>query len=460
MKVLLIAGILMLLGCQNLPKKASEYQLRDFRDVTLSNQLPVLLVPDKKLPYFQLILMVRSGSTSDPKNKQGLSYLTAHLLDKGTQKRSAEDLAESFEYRGSYFSVSVRKEFVELVASGLSFYKDELLKDFSEILLQPAFHRDEVQDMKDKALSHLIKTVDKPRHITDVALYSYLYEDHPYSQRVLGRKEDVKGLTSKDVFEFYRKHYTPQNSTLAVVGNFDNEKIISQLEAYLGKWTSSPLEPIVYPPLPEIKGVQILLVDRPEAKQTKVRLAHMGIKRTNPDFLTMRLANVILGYSFGSRLMDEIRVKRGLTYHISAGMSSRKDVGLFLIPTSTRHEKVGEIVQQTLRSLDTFLQEGPTRKELQTAKSVLKGMFPRTLETAGAFTRNLLGLRFYGVPETYMTHFYIHVDQVRRRDVHRVIKKYLSAENIKVVVYGPKSQIIEQLRPLGTVQTVSYKKFL
>ena len=460
MKKLLIILTLFALGCQSVPKKTSQYQMRPFQEITLSNGLPILLIPDKKLPYFQMTLLIYSGSSSDPATKLGLSHITAQLLDKGTKQRQATTIANSLEQFGSHFYATSGRDSIEVGGSGLSFYKDQLLKDFSEILLQPSFHKNEIKDMKEKILSQLIKTVDHPRAMADVALQSYLYETHPYSRRILGQKQDVQSITQKDIFKFYRKHYTPKNSMLAVVGDFDNNKIISKLEAHLGQWGGAKVLPVTYPHFPKISGLQIRLIDHPDVKQTRIGLAHKGIKRSNPDFLALRLANTILGRGFGSRLVEEIRVKRGLTYGIYSTFDSRKDFGPFFVSTFTRHEKVGETLQETLNTIKKFIENGVTSNELTLAKSLMKGGFPRALETAERFAQTLLTLRFHGIPETYLTNFYSEINRIDKSEVNQAIKKYFNAENMKVIVYGPKDQISEQVKSIGTVEVMSYKDFL
>ena len=459
MKVLSIIFIAALLGCQVLPKKQVRYEMRPFRDVTLSNGLPVLLVPDKRLPYFEMVLMIRSGSTADPKGFLGLSYLTADLLDKGTKKRRASVIADSLEQLGSDFNAEAMVETTELSVSGLSFHKEKLLEDFSEILLQPAFDSQEIRDAKERVKSHLVKVVDSPSKMVNLLLKSYVYGPHPYARNILGKTADVQTITRKDILKFYKENYIPQNSMLAIVGSFDDERIVSQLESYFGKWGGAKAPLLSYPPFPKISGRQILLVDNPDLKQTQIQIAHKGLSRSSPDFLKLRLANIILGHSFGSRLFEEIRTKRGLTYSIYAGLNSRKDIGLFIAPTFTRHEKVGEIIQETLNVIGKFIEGGVSRDEVLAARSILKANFPRSLETAADFAHTLMKLRFYGVPDSYLTSFYEQIDSITLSQINEVIRKYLDAKNIKIVVYGPKDKIINQVRSLGTLETISYKKF-
>ncbi len=444
---------------QELSSQSSKFKLRPFSEITLSNGLPVLLIPDKKLPYLELALVIRSGASSDPHGKFGLSHLTAQLINKGTEKRSAIEITQSLEQLGSSLSIFSDQDTTTMSTSGLSFYKDQLLKDFSEVLLQPTFSKYELRNLKEKVLATLVKRVDKPEAFTEVVLQSYLYGNHPYSRYPTGNKKNIQSLRRKDILQFYKEHYTPKNSMLAVVGDFD-DNIISQLETHLGLWQGNHVSSVHYPEVPKISGVQIRLVHRADVQQTQIRLTHKGIQRSHPDYLTLKLANIILGYDFGSRLVDEIRLKRGLTYHIGSFFDARKDFGPFVISTSTRHEKVGETIRETLYNLKNFVKDGVTKKELQRAKAVLKGNFPRALETADSLALNLLTLKFFGVPKTYLTQFYENVNRIRTSDVHKAIKRAIDPDNIKIVIYGPKDQTIEQIRSIGAVEIIDYQELL
>lgn len=458
--IVFISGFL-IVSCQSSPKKISRYQLRSFREVTLSNGLPVLLVPDRKLPYFEMSLIIHSGSSSDPKEKMGLSNITAKLLDKGTEKRRGKDITNSLEQLANRFRVFPMRDTTKIKTGGLSFYKSQLLKDFSEILLQPTFPENEIKDMKEKVLSGLIRTVDYPGAMMDVVFQTYLYEDHPYGRRISGRRGDIKNITRNDILRFYNEYYTPKNSMLIVVGNFD-DRIVSELESHLGSWKGGKAPKVKYTPFPGISGLQIRLVDHPDVKQTQVRFAHKGIRRSNPDYLALMLANVILGGGFESRLLDKIRKEKGLTYGIRSRFDSLflNDLGSFIISTSTRHGKVGEIVRESLKTLSKFIESGVTNKELAMARATLKGYFSMRLETAEGFASDLSLLRFHGVSKDYLVNFYKNVDNLSQSDVNKVIKKYFSAKNIKIGVYGPKTQVLKQLQPIGSIETLSYKEFI
>lgn len=455
---LLVSLIFIVTGCATLPGGGS-FKLREYKEVTLKNGLKVILVEDKRLPYFSLNLLVKAGSSVDPLAASGTAAMVGELLDKGTSKRKAMELADAMGQIGSELDVSVGQDFTLVSASSLAQHRGELLTNFAEMVTVPAFSKSEVRRVKKQVLSQLQRTVDSPGHFAGVMFDSYLYGSHPYARRILGRKRDVKKLSKKNIIKYYLAYYRPNNSQLAVVGTFGPD-IVNQLENAFGSWRSRSPKVATFPEVPSINGLQIQIIDKGDLKQSQIRLGHPGIKRTNPDYLKLRVANTILGGAFHSRLVDEIRDRRGLTYSIRSQFDARKDTGPFMVSTFTRHEKVGETVSQTLKVIESFREKGVTDKEVADAKALLLGTFPRALETAERLAQTLLVLRYYNVPDSYLTNYLKDIGKIKTAEVNKVIKNYLQPGNMKVLVYSPKDKVLSQLRPIGLVQIKSYTEFI
>ncbi|MCB0363863.1 MAG: insulinase family protein [Bdellovibrionaceae bacterium] len=454
----LVSLVLLIAGCATLPGGGG-FKLRSYKEATLKNGMKVLMVEDKSLPYFSLAMLVRAGSSEDPQAASGTASMVGELLDKGTAKRKALELADAMGQIGSELSVSVGQDYTLISASTLAQHQGELLKNFSEMVTEPSFSGSEVNRVKKQVLSQLQRTVDDPGHFAGLMFDSYLYGSHPYARRVLGRKRDVTKLRKKDIIKYYLKHYRPNNAQLAVVGHF-NPTIVEDLEKAFAEWSSRKQTDFTYPEVPAITGLQIQIIDKTDLKQSEIRLGHPGIKRTNPDFLKLRVANTILGGAFHSRLVDEIRDRRGLTYSIRSEFDARKDTGPFTVATFTRHEKVGETVSETLKVIQDFQNKGVTDKEVADAKALLLGVFPRALETAERLAETMLVLRFYQVPDTYLTNYLRDISKIKTSEVNDVIKKYLQPDNMKVLVFSPKDKVISQLRPIGIVQVKNYTEYI
>lgn len=452
--------ISLIAGCASLGGGANKFELRSYEEKILKNGMRVLLIPDDRLPSLSFVMMVKTGSSSDPQKQSGLSSMVAELLDKGTAKRTTLELADSLGQIGASFDASVSTDYTILAASGMSFHEDQVLQDFSEIVMEPSFSETEVSRVRRDVLASLQKTVDDPDDFAAMMFDSYLFGDHPYARSPMGKMKDVKNIRRKNIIKFYLQHYRPNNAMLAVVGKFNSKDLMAKLENRFGAWSKRDIEVQNFPAPPQMSGLNVELIDKEDLKQSQIRLGHIGIKRADPDFLTLRVANTILGGAFSSRLVDEIRVKRGLTYSIASYFDARQFEGPFVVSTFTRHEKVGETVRETLRILKEFREKGVTEKEVQDAKAYLKGVFPRSLETPEALAQNLLILRFYKIPDTYLTNYLRDIDRIQLADINQVIQTHFQTDNLKVLVYSPRGQALKQLKDLGALKVKNFKEFL
>lgn len=456
--VISILSFSLITGCASLSSNKS-VQLNEFKEIKLKNGLPVILVKDSSLPYISFTMLIKSGSSRDPDKLSGLSSMTASLLEKGTKAQSASQIAETLDQIGASFSASVGKDYAMASASGLAFHQSQILEKYAEILSTPTFPSQEIERVRKLTLAGLKKSVDNPGRFVSRVFDSYLYGAHPYGAASSGSLRSVKRIRKKNIIRYYIQNYRPNNAHLAVVGNFSDD-IVKKLESAFGNWKQRSVSELQVPQFPKIQGLQIQLINKPDLKQTQIRFGHRGIKRSNPDFLPLRVANTILGGDFSSRLMDEIRVKRGLTYSISSYFESRKSQGPFVISTFTRHDKVQETIQETINVLKAFRKNGVTEKEVKSAKAQLKGRFPRAIETPESLAENLLLLRYHGIPDTYLTKYIGTVEEITAADVNRAIDKYITPENMKVLLYSSSRAVRSQIKKIGDVKVKNYRDFL
>lgn len=430
---------------------ASGFQLRPYGEKTLVNGLRVLYVEDSSLPYVSLSLLLKTGAAADPVNAPGLSLFVSELLDKGTARRSALEIADALGRIGADFSTNVAADYSTVSGSSLSMHAERLLEVFSEVVMQPTFTENEVLRMRKQILAAIEKRVDNADSLADVAWDDFLFGSHPYARPQLGTSRSIKSIKRKNVIQHYLRYYRPHNAILAVTGKLTPE-LMSKIEQTFGAWEKREVPALVYPAQPPIDKIQIRLVDNPALVQAQVRMGHAGIKRQNPDFVAVRVMNTILGGAFASRLMDRVRKEKGLTYGISSGFDARMDAGPFDISTFTKNESTGEMIKEVLQVVQTFRSEGAKDEEVSRAKGYLKGVFPTAIETAEKLAFNLLMLRLYGIPDSYLTDYLRDLDRVSVSDVNRVARQYLDPANMKIVVYSNAKAVLPQLQPLGIVE--------
>lgn len=430
--------------------------LRTYRETQLPNGLKVLFLPDQTLPALSFGLLIRAGAATDPEGQAGLSNLVSDLLDQGTKRRNAVQIADELGRIGASFRTSVDYDYTYLALSGLSFSSNDLLQNFTEIATMPAFPDAEITRVKKQTLASIERNLDNPRAVADLAMLDVLYGAHPYGRSVAGPLKQVSNLSKKNVIQHYLRYYRPNNSILVVVGKFDGD-FEKKVESAFGAWSKRDLQKNELSTPKVVPGIHVRVVDKTGLSQAQIRIASLGIKRQDSDFLALRLANTILGGAFASRLNDKIRKELGLTYSINSSFDSRLERGPFEISTFTKVDSIEKVVTETIKLYREFIAKGVTDEELNRARGYLKGIFPQAIETSDKLAFNLVLLRLYGIPDRYLTHYIHDLDQLSVSDVNAAIRKHMKPDDLSIVVHAPKEMTegLKNLDPKYDVITVN-----
>ena len=467
----LILSACLMISCQSSSKKvggkedltkmtdgpASEQQLPAFTTAVLKNQTEVLWMRDEKLPSLSIKILIKGGLKDEVKGKSGAMGLMARLLDKGTVSKSAEQIAEFFESQGAQFSASAADDYTMISLDGLSPNQAEVIPMFLEVVFAPTFPEAEFQREKLKVSNEIRRLPDEPSAFADIAFQKYLYAGTPYGRLM----ENLSTLTRKDILQAYKDLFQGRLIKVGVVGQWTEDTktaLESSLNA-LPEGEGAMQKPVVFP---AFKGRKFRLIAKDDLKQTQIRIGGEGVARKDKDFLALSVASSALGAggSFASRMIQEIRVKRGLTYSIYGNFEAHLDIGSYEISTFTRHEKIHETVEQTLALLSDFANKGMTQEELTNNRSFLTGLIARQTETTNEVMNRLLLMRAYDVPDSYLIDFNKNLKALDLKSLNAVIKKDFPSENVKILVYGPKKEALEQLSKFGTVEVVDYKNVL
>lgn len=469
-KLILMSVILAALGCRStgtntasqpiLKPEDVPFQLRAYQTEKLKNGLTLLWIPDASLPYVSLQLMLKSGSAQDPAGKEGLASFTAEMLDHGTKSRTAPKIAEALESIGADFGVEVTADYMVAGASSLSFNRDQMLALFNEIILQPSFPNEEIERERKNLSAGLHKIADKPDRFSEFILPNFVFgSKHGYGHPSSGTLRSVKSFTRADLVNFYADQFTPDNAVLAIVGQYD-DAFKSSLSKTFEAWSGQSKNRLAIGEFPQWSGTEVLLVDRPDLKQAQVHIVVKGVTRDAPEYLDVRAATKILGESFGSRLFEEIRSKRGLTYGIYSRFEPREKPAMLGIYTYTRLDKLDETVRETLNVYRKFIKDGVTPAEVAIIKEQTRGQFPLIIETPEALARQMLILERYGISVDYLKDFFRNTEGMTQASINAAITKYFSPENIRILIYAPKAVAEPVLKPLGKLEIKDYRSYL
>ncbi len=429
-KRLIILALLMLLV--GLPG-GSLQAMPPVQRTVLSNHLILLASEEHSLPFITLQLLIDSGSRRDPSGEEGLAYLTAKGLLHGTSKHTINQINEELDFMGASLSSSTGRDYATVGLRVLKKDLDKGLDLFMEVLSQPIFPEEEIHREVEKTLAAIQSEEDRPEEVAEKAFVKALFLNSPYAHPVLGTKESVSGLTRGKVVQFYRSYYHPNNAVLTVVGDMSREEIKTRLIPRLEKWAVGETPKLPFKTAFE-KEQKTLKINRP-ITQANIILGNAGLSRENPDFYAVTVMNYILGGGgFSSRLMDQIRNKRGLAYSVVSFFDPGKYPGSFQIVLQTKNSSAKEAISLSLQQMERIQKELVSDKELEEAKKYLIGSFPMRLDTQSKLANFLTQVEYYRLGLDYPKKYPSLIRSVSREDVLRVAKKYLHPDKYVLVI--------------------------
>ncbi len=453
--ILAMAGTMTQSGSQ---PAGSGFRLPPSLSRTLDNGLRLHVMEFRGLPLVNCNVIVGAGAAHDPKGKEGLADMTATLLRKGTTSRSAMEIASEMDVLGATLDAVADPDATQVKTEFLARDADTALGLLVEVLAHPAFAPEELERLRGEKLGALQAVRDDPATLAGRRFVELLYGKHPYGHPVTGWEYTVGAIAREDVTGFYSRHYVPSRMIVVAVGDFEAPRMLEKLA---GLFSTLPAAkqgadagnsgPIAEPAAPATRA--IYLVDKPESTQSQIRIGGIGINRRDPDYIPLVVANTILGGGFTSRLVEEIRVNRGLSYGVRSRLLPQVQPGPFVISTFTKNATTLETVKVALAELEKFRRDGVTPEELDKARAYLKGTFAIQNQTGSALAEALTDIAFYDLPADYYDRYLDRIMAVTLEDVARVAQR-LPFEKLQIVVLGEAKAVRSDLASLGSVKDV------
>ena len=446
---------------RDLMSKPTHYKPYTYTQHRLSNGMEVLLIKEEALPSLSFDILFKTKP--DPQGKEGLTYLLAELMDKGTKNYSATEVTEELEVLGAWFSYNLGRDGLAFSIGTLPYLHKNLLKIFAEIIHTPAFSEEEFQRAREKAIGWARRSPESFSFYANRVFNKHLYDPHPYSFYVNGSLKSLATIKLEDIRQFYKENFYPHKAVLTVAGRYP-EDIITQLESLFGHWKTGTGEKNQKAP-PKVLKIKsskknLLIVDQPSAIQSEIRMGHISVKRSHPDFLALMAGNVILGHSSSSRLTTRIREQQGLTYHVYSVFSAKKELGAFKAGMAVRNNKLGTGLLEMMGVIEDFHKNGITEEELKKAKQLLKNSFITEVSTVDSFAGYLLYLNSQGIPYTYVNQFFKTLENLTLEEVNKAIKKHLQPDQIQILILTNAKQVQSQLKDFEPFTIKNYKSFL
>jgi zinc protease len=435
-----VVGLLGLATALAAASVAQTLKLPPHEKVVLKNGLTLLLMEKHGVPIVSFYAVVKAGSAAEPADQAGLAGITAGLLRKGTEKRTAQQFATDLDFIGASFGADSDFDYTAVSAEFLTKDVDRGLDLFSDALLHANFPQAEV----DKLLAQSVDGVKAAKDQADAVIFSYyngyLYGTHPYA-RPGGDELSLKKIQRAAVLKFYQTNFVPSNTILAVAGEFNAAELKKKLEEAFGSWPGKPSPVVNIPPPTPVKGKRLLLVDKPDATQTYFAIGNIGITANDPDRVAIRVVNTAFGGTFASILNTALRIDSGYTYGANSFFQNEKAAGPFAIYSFTKSETTVPAIDLALKVLEDLHKNGLTAAQLDTAKKYIKGQFPPQIETSGQLASRIVISEFYGLDDNEINQLEERIGAVTLESAKQIIEKRFPRDNMVFVLIGKASEI-------------------
>ena len=430
------------------PTAAREAKFPPYQTRTLKNGLQVIAVSHHEQPAVTLHLIVRAGGSQDPIEKPGVAAFMAGLLDQGTTTKTAEQIANTIDSIGGVIGTGSNSDMSSITAAVMKDSFDLALDLVSDVARNPAFSPDEVERQRKQILSGLQVSYEDPEYLAGVVFDRLVYGFHPYGKPDSGLPGSIAAITRDDLVKFHKTWFGANNAILAIVGDVSADEAFKGAERAFSSWdrvAQLDIKPVDPPPPTR----RVIIVDRPGAVQTEIRVGNVGLPRKHPDYIALNLAMRVLGGEGGNRLHRVLRSERGLTYGASAELHALRDGGDIVAETDTRSATTAETLRLLVDEIGRLRRERVHPRELSEAQAYISGSFPLTIETPGNIARQIINAVFFGLDLQELQTFRERVNAVTVDDVQRVAQKYLHPDRLSIVLVGDASAFTKQLASMG-----------
>ena len=391
------------------------------------------------VPAVTFQVSVRAGSIYDSNELLGLSHLASRVLDRGTQRRSSDEIAEALDARGVSLSISANRHMLTVGCTCLSDDFEAMLELVADIVTQPSFPEDEIETRKGEVLNAIRQDEDSPAAMAVLALFAMLYPNgHPYGRPAKGTVDTVSRIARADLLAFHRARFAPSTLMVIIVGDVDSGRAADAAGRVFGRWQAPSAGEIILAPSPPARTREERIIPMMNKAQADIAYGFTTITRSDPSYYAYTLLNNALGqYGIGGRLGDSIRERQGMAYYVFSSFDANVVEGPLLIRAGVNPANVDRAIASIDEEVVRIAGEGLEPAELADCKQYLIGSIPRLLETNSAIAIFLQTAEFFGLGLDHDVRLPALLDAVTLEDVKRAAHRTLDTSRACVVVAGP-----------------------
>jgi zinc protease len=408
----------------------------------LDNGMVLLTSQQRALPMVSIELLIDAGSRHEAENQAGLANLTSKLLVHGTEKRSSTEINETLDFMGASLATGAGEDVATI---SMTILKKDLatgLDLLAEILTQSNFPQAEIERQKQAVIATIKAREEDPGAVAAKAFAAALFPKSPYGRSVEGAEVTVEQLQQKHLQDFFSRHYRPNRTIIAVVGDVAEREIAEALDKAMKGWHKAA--PGTKPEPPTEIGKSSTVEIHKDLTQANIVLGHNGVVRGNPDYYAIQVMNYILGGGgFSSRAMDSIRNERGLAYSVYSFFAAEKSHGSFQFVMQTKNETALEAIRIAKEEIRRMREQPVSEQELQDAKDYLIGSFPLRFDTNRKVAGFLTQVEYYELGLDYPDRYADLIGRVTREDVLRVARQFLRPEELITISVANQKKVAE-----------------
>lgn len=426
----------------------------------MSSVQDLILVEDHTRPISTVSVNLAGGQLSDPPGKEGLAFLTATMLMRGTTKRTQAQLSEDLDTMGSSLGISVGRQSTSVTGDALTRNLTDFESLVAEVLSEPSFPADELARLKRQTIAELRQVRDNDAALAKRFFVRKFYGDHVYGRPLRGTEASLERITRDDVLNFYRDHYTGDGAISGACGDLDRDRFARFVDTVTGNLPAAGHTPVaIETPMPWSSSYRLDLVDKPERSQTQVFIGHPTLDANHPDYIPLFVAHTIFGGTFTARLSQEIREKRGWSYGAYSYLHGDRHMGTFIMRFYPAQDDTIPALEVTDQLFRTFHRDGATAQELETCKRYLINSHPMTLETAEKRLHEQLACRLLGRATSWIDEFVAVVRDLTLDEMNEAVRRHMTPDDVLTTVVCTAEPLMERISAWGRPSTTQVIDF-
>jgi predicted Zn-dependent peptidase len=440
---------------------ARPFKLPATREIKLGNGLTLVFIEDHRAPVVTILAgipveVASSRDISELTNEMALTEATAELITEGTGSRSSAEVALEVETLGGRLSSSANDDYAWVTISVVAENTERMLELLGDVLLRPAYPEAEVELYKRNRIQKVVVQRQDPSFLAGEQFDRIVYGTHPYAISA-PTPASIDALDRDKIVRFHNAQFTPGGSVVVIAGDFNASRIETKSREVLGQWKAASKKPVDQPILPGPSGTtdaRIFLIDRPGSAQSDFRIGAVAVKRSDPDYFPLLVANAVLGAGTASRLFLNIREKKGYAYDVFTSLDALKEAGTFLGGAETRTEVTVSAIKEMWAEFDKLRTVQVGDEELQNAKNYLNGLFSLSLSTQGGVAERVLQSHMLDLGPDYLETYRSRIETVTADQVQKVARKYILTDRATIVVVGDAAKLRREMASLGRVSEI------